>query len=88
MAETSRSQVAMMRLDAGKGSGDFPESHPHSDQILLVLEGEVEGEISGERHVLKKGEFVLVAAGTPHRFVNNGQKAALTFNLYAPPAYT
>lgn len=88
MTETSRSQVAMMRLDAGKASGDHPESHPRSDQILLVLEGEVEGEIAAERRVLKKGEFVLIAAGTPHRFVNKGPKTALTFNVYAPPAYT
>ena len=87
MTETSRSQVAMMRLNPGQASGENPESHPHSDQILLVLEGEVEGEIGGERRVLKKGEFVLVVAGTLHRFVNKGQKTALTFNVYAPPAY-
>ncbi len=80
-------QVATMRLDPGGASGESLNTHRGSDQVLLVLEGEVEAEIGGERRNLSPGDVVIVPAGTPHRFSNAGRAAALTFNVYGPPAY-
>ncbi|MES2736697.1 MAG: cupin domain-containing protein [Verrucomicrobiota bacterium] len=84
---TEQSQVAMMRLEPGRETGPGPESHARSDQVLLVLEGTLEGEIADERISMGKGDFITVPAGTPHRFYNAGERSALTFNVYAPPAY-
>lgn len=84
---TKRSQAAVMRLDPGKATGEEAEDHPDSDQVLLVTEGQIEGEIAGEKVVVRAGEFILIPAGTKHRFVNTGDVAALTFNVYAPPVY-
>ncbi len=84
---TGKSQVAMMRLDVGQATGEKPEEHPESDQILLVLEGHVSGTIGDQNVVLDQGQFVVIPAATPHRFVNESEKPALTFNVYAPPAY-
>jgi mannose-6-phosphate isomerase-like protein (cupin superfamily) len=56
--------------------------------VLLVLEGEVQAEVgSARRRTLKAGDAVVVPLGTSHRFVNKGNRPALTFNVYAPPAY-
>jgi mannose-6-phosphate isomerase-like protein (cupin superfamily) len=42
---------------------------PHVlDEIYVVLDGEGEVEIAGERRPIRRGEGVLVAAGTEHRF--------------------
>ena len=76
-----------MKLGPGKASGDEAEAHEGSDQILLVTQGEVEGEIEGEIVTICAGEFILIPAGTKHRFVNRGDVPALTFNVYAPPVY-
>jgi len=84
---TARSQTAIMRLDANASSSEELNTHPHSDQVLLVLEGEVRGEIAGETLQLARGDFVTIPAGTPHHFQNTGDAPALTFNVYAPPAY-
>lgn len=84
---TEQSQVAMMRLEPGKETGPEPESHEASDQVLLVLEGRIEGGVNGEEVTLEKGEFIIIPAGTPHRFYNDSDVSALTFNVYAPPAY-
>jgi mannose-6-phosphate isomerase-like protein (cupin superfamily) len=84
---TDKSQVAMMRLDPGDETGEEAESHPHSDQVILVLEGQITGEMGGEKVTLDKGEFVTIPAGLPHRFYNKSNEFALTFNVYAPPAY-
>src|SRR5262245_49047829 len=87
LTTTKRSQVAMMQLDPGQATGDKAESHDDADQVLLVIEGELEGEIGGKSITLQKEEFIVVEAGTKHRFVNHGKAPALTFNVYAPPEY-
>jgi mannose-6-phosphate isomerase-like protein (cupin superfamily) len=76
-----------MNLPPGEASGEKAESHPESDQVLLVLEGEVIAEIAEEKTRLRKGDVVIVPVGTPHRFANEGTEPASTFSVYAPPAY-
>jgi mannose-6-phosphate isomerase-like protein (cupin superfamily) len=84
---TPRSQTAVMRLEPGKASGEQKNTHPDSDQILIVIEGEVNAEIADERATMGKGDVVIVPAGVEHKFVNNTDRAAVTFSVYAPPAY-
>jgi len=81
------SQTAIMALDPGESSGQKANEHPQSEQILLVLEGEVTAEIGDETARLRKGDVVIVPRSAPHRFTNRGEKKALTFNVYVPPAY-
>lgn len=82
-----RSQTAMMTLEPGKATGSKAEAHEKSDQVLLLLEGELRGELDGEECRLKQGDVIIVTAGVKHRFVNEANEAAVTFNVYAPPAY-
>ena len=56
-----------MTLDAGESSSEKPNTHPESDQVLIVLEGKVTAEISGERVEMEKGDAVTIPAGTPHQ---------------------
>lgn len=84
---TERTQTAMMTLEAGKSSGSKAEGHKKSDQVLLVLEGEVEGEIAGETKMMRKGDVVVIPAGTRHKFTNQSRAKAVTFNTYSPPEY-
>ena len=84
---TERSQTAMMTLGSGDETGPKAEAHEKSDQILLMLDGELNGEVGNEHPHLKKGDVLIIPAGTKHRFVNRGEKSAVTFNVYSPPAY-
>jgi len=84
---TERSQTAMMTLEPGAATGEKAEAHEKSDQVLLVLEGELIGEVGEERPRLSKGDVVVIEAGTKHRFANASTKPAVTFNVYSPPAY-
>ena len=86
LATGPRTQVAVMNLEPNGASGEGLNTH-EADQVLLVLEGEVHGEIGGREVTLARGAFVLVPKGTPHRFENRGRTRAVTFNVYAPPAY-
>ncbi len=84
---SKKSQVVTMTLAPGKSSGPKGNEHAKSEQVLFVVEGEVLAEIGQEKQTLRKGDVVIVPAGAAHRFVNHGASAALTLNVYAPPAY-
>ena len=81
------SQTAVMTLQPGEWSGDKANEHPDSEQVLIVLEGEVVAEIDDDRAVLGRGDSVIVPRGAKHRFGNQTERNAVTFNVYAPPAY-
>ncbi|MEO6872420.1 MAG: cupin domain-containing protein [Chthoniobacterales bacterium] len=83
----AEAQTAVMTLRPGGASGSKPKSHEKSEQILLVLEGEVEAEVAGEKRSLGEGDCVIVPADTPHRFANRGEEIAVTFSVYAPSEY-
>ena len=87
LATARKLQAATMTLAPGKTSGPKANEHPRSEQALLVVEGEVLAEIGDERATLRKGDVVIVPAGTPHRFTNCFGSPAITFNVYGPPAY-
>jgi mannose-6-phosphate isomerase-like protein (cupin superfamily) len=84
---TDRCQTAMMTLEPGDETGSKAEAHGKSDQVLLVLKGELTGEVGDEHPRLKKHDVIVIPAGTKHRFQNPGSKTAVTFNVYSPPAY-
>jgi mannose-6-phosphate isomerase-like protein (cupin superfamily) len=82
------SKTAIMTLAPGKSSGERAEVHEDSDQVLLILEGELTGEVGAEHLSLKKGDVIIIPAGVKHRFTNRSQMPAVTFNVYSPPAYS
>jgi len=84
---TERSQTAMMTLEPGAATGEKAEAHDESDQVLLMLDGELIGEVGDERLRLSKGDVIIIKAGIKHRFANASDKVAVTFNVYSPPAY-
>jgi mannose-6-phosphate isomerase-like protein (cupin superfamily) len=84
---TSLSQTAVMTLSPGGQSSERMNVHEKSDQVLLVVEGEVVADLAGEKRTLRAGDVCVVPAGTKHRFENAGKEKALTFNVYTPPEY-
>jgi len=84
---SKRAQTAMMTLQPKDATGEKPEAHKSSDQVLLLLKGELAGEVGAKRMQLKKGDVLIIPAGVKHRFENESTKPAVAFNVYAPPEY-
>lgn len=84
---TSRSQTAVMKLGPGQATGEQPEAHEASEQILLLIEGNLAAEIAGKRSQMKAGDVVVIPPRTKHKFTNCGELPAVTFNVYCPPEY-
>ncbi len=63
-----------------KFRGEFVwHSHPAEDELFLVLEGSLEMELTGQTVVVRKGEFLIVPRGTPHRPVAAEEAHVLLF---------
>jgi mannose-6-phosphate isomerase-like protein (cupin superfamily) len=77
----------MMTLAPGKSTGKKAEAHEKSDQILLMSEGELSGEVGHKGPSLKKNDVIMIPAGVKHRFTNWTTKPAVTFNVYSSPVY-
>ncbi len=84
---TECSQTGLLTLEANESSSDDPSVHEKSDQVLIVLQGELTAEIGEERALMKVGDAVVVPAKTPHKFINTGEERAVTFSVYALPAF-
>ena len=82
-----RCQTAMMTLKPGEESGPMGNDHPQSEQVLFVISGKLVAEIGTKRRTLEAGDCVLVPLRARHRFVNRSKRPAVTFNVYAKPAY-
>ncbi|HEY8320776.1 MAG TPA: cupin domain-containing protein [Candidatus Baltobacteraceae bacterium] len=80
-------QTASMQLAKGEESGPLGNEHPKSLQVLVVVAGEVEGQIGERRVALRAGDSAIVLAGEAHRFVGASEEPAITLNTYVPPAY-
>jgi len=82
-----KSQTAIMTLKPGESSGDKAEAHEKSEQVLLVLQGEVQAEVESQKETMKQGDVIIIPPRTKHRFTNRGKTTVVTFNVYAPPEY-
>jgi mannose-6-phosphate isomerase-like protein (cupin superfamily) len=81
------SQTAWMTLKAGESSGPKCNEHAQSEQVLYLVQGTLDAEIGERRFTMKPGDSVIVGKNVNHRFTNSGTEPAVTFNVYAPPAY-
>src|SRR4051794_7048935 len=84
---SKKTQTAVMTLKAGQSSGEEPEAHEKSEQVLLVLKGEVVAQLAGKRKTLHEGDSIVIPPGTKHKFTNKAAHQCVTFNTYSPPEY-
>jgi XRE family transcriptional regulator, regulator of sulfur utilization len=74
-----RADVSVHSLASGSATGgpeDPPMHEPGSRETAVVVEGEVDLFIDGERHQLAEGDGVTFDADLPHHFENNGKADA------------
>jgi len=58
--------------------------HPRWEETFVVLEGDFEFEVSGERHTLGPAETLVVPRGASHGFVCTSQKAGRLLVISTP----
>ena len=87
METTPRSGSELRNFEPGQVSAEEPDSHPASDQVFLVVEGEVTAHVADEIARMRPGHFVVIPAGVAHRFENSGSGRARTLRVFRPSDY-
>lgn len=75
-----------MRIKPGHSSAPAPRTHA-GEECAVVLQGEVEVEISGVTYRLGPGDSVYVGASQPHVVRNVGQEEARILSAITPPTF-
>jgi transcriptional regulator with XRE-family HTH domain len=80
-------EVVVARFEAGGSTGDEPYTHGDSEELLIVVEGEVHVQLGTDVHELGPGDSVHYQSSTPHRVSNAGRDTAEVLFVISPPSY-
>lgn len=79
-------EVFVCEFQAGGSTGDEPYTHGDSEELLIVLSGEIHLQLGAELHALKAGDSIDYRSSVPHRVVNVGAEVASTLFIISPPS--
>jgi len=80
-------EVVVARFDPGGSTGDEPYTHGESEELLIVIEGEVHVQLGADIHTVNAGDSVHYESSTPHRVANHGDEPAEVLFVISPPSY-
>jgi transcriptional regulator with XRE-family HTH domain len=80
-------EVFVGELGAGGSTGEQPYAHGDSEELFVVLSGNVELDVGGELFRLEHGDSIEYRSSTPHRASNVGQDVAEVMWIISPPSY-
>jgi transcriptional regulator with XRE-family HTH domain len=80
-------EVFVGELDPGGSTGPEPYAHGDSEELFVVLAGNVQLELGGELHELESGDSIDYRSSTPHRVANVGDDRADVMWIISPPSY-
>jgi transcriptional regulator with XRE-family HTH domain len=80
-------EVFVGELDVGGSTGAEAYAHGDSEELFVVLAGNVQLELGGNMHELEHGDSIEYRSSTPHRAVNVGVGRAEVMWIISPPSY-
>jgi transcriptional regulator with XRE-family HTH domain len=80
-------EVFVGELDPGGSTGAEPYAHGDSEELFVVLSGNVHLELGGDLHELEHGDSIDYRSSTPHRATNVGEERAEVMWIISPPSY-
>ncbi|MGI6567586.1 MAG: cupin domain-containing protein [Firmicutes bacterium] len=60
-------------------------SHKDIEEVILILEGEGEAYVDGQKAFFKKGDAVLFPASSKHQVRNTGDGPLITASIFSAP---
>ena len=80
-------EVVVARFEPGGSTGDEPYTHGDSEELLIVVEGEVHVQLGTDVYELAAGDSVHYQSSTPHRVSNPADVTAEVMFVISPPSY-
>jgi quercetin dioxygenase-like cupin family protein len=66
------------------GGGPPPHIHQREEECFYLLSGHLTMTLGEEQLKVSAGDFVQIARGTPHTFVNDGDESARMLAIFSP----
>lgn len=79
-------EVFIARLAPGESNTDELQSHP-SEEVVLVLQGQMRLSLGGAEHVLDIGDSAYIDGPTPHRITAAGHEELVWYAVVNPPVF-
>jgi transcriptional regulator with XRE-family HTH domain len=79
-------ELFWIELDRNQSTAESPFAHGDSDEVLVVVAGEVEVTISGTQYHLRTGDSIAYSSAAPHMCRNNGAIQAEVIIAVSPPS--
>jgi transcriptional regulator with XRE-family HTH domain len=80
-------EVFVGELDVGGSTGAEAYAHGDSEELFVVLSGDVQLELGGAVYELEQGDSIDYRSSTPHRVTNVGEERAEVMWIISPPSY-
>lgn len=80
-------ETVVAEFDPGGSTGDEPYAHGDSEELFVVLAGEVHLQLGTDVFELGPGDSVQYRSSTPHRVVNRSPGRAEVMFVISPPSY-
>jgi mannose-6-phosphate isomerase-like protein (cupin superfamily) len=86
VGETQGAPFSAYIVKAGPGQGPPLHKHPYVE-VAFTLDGRATITVGDEQREVKPGDIVVIAANTPHRFVNSGDTVLHQIDIHASPRF-
>ena len=80
-------EVFVGELDVAGSTGPEAYAHGDSEELFVVLAGNVQLELGGDVYELERGDSIDYRSSTQHRVVNVGSGRAEVMWIISPPSY-
>ena len=80
-------EVVAAEFDPGGSTGDETYTHGDSEELLVVVKGQVHLQLGTDVYDLGSGDSVQYRSSTPHRVSNSGEERAEVLFVISPPSY-
>ena len=85
-ASLGAEELCVLEQRCRPGTGAPRHVHPDAEEVIVVLAGEAEIEVEGERATLQEGDAVVLPAGMWHGFTNVGAGELRTLAAFSSAA--
>jgi transcriptional regulator with XRE-family HTH domain len=79
-------EVFWIELDPGQSTAEVPFTHGDSDEVLVLLTGEVEVTVDGAVYSLRAGDSIAYSSAVPHMCRNTSDALAEAIIALSPPS--
>jgi transcriptional regulator with XRE-family HTH domain len=79
-------EVFWTELDPGQATSEAPFTHGDSEEVVIVVTGEVEVTVAGATYHLRTGDSITYSSAVPHTCVNDATVVAEVLFVVSPPS--